>query len=488
MKPSVGQFCLLPNGSRARISRVIERHAGCCEVVAGGRIWSINSDSRKNPEAYQIDNVKKRLHERKFGSLLVPEFMTTLKEGEFGGWVRGHSDDATYTRPYESGYDHAVIPSLMTGGSPLFVKSYGQMWAAGFVRFVGHKGEMNLDGTPDDAVRLIRKHREKFAHLLTFLNRPDRSGYMMIVEFDPSGSLPPGVNWAREIHDVADLDGFLADPLHWKKARPVFKPREEMLTPRTPRWNPEPEDRWRRNPEDLHSAPTWVRHYIQENASKIAARTGANVSRFQILGKGSYGVAFAHPNPLVVVKVTSDESEGPLAQAVVNLRRRGVRLDGICGIYGVFRGPNALVEGADTKTFVIVKERVLPLTKADIKAMDAHDVTRRALDGLEKTMTLGRRARDAIKEKQRTVAAGAVHEYRQTLDRDVAPVMPQIAASMVSLLKAKILFADAHWGNIGRTIKAPPGIRREKDDFVLLELGYSTVYAPAGAYDVRVRL
>ena len=140
-----------------------------------------------------------------------------------------------------------------------------------------------------------------------------------------------------------------------------------------------------RAPEGKDDPEAWLRLAVAKNLENIEDRMGTTILREKKiinipLGCGAYGCVFQLADGRVL-KVTSDEAEGPLSYWIMGLQKKGQKIKGFhilemtSKIDDVFAFPNRVkLYGENSPVYGIVREEVAPPeVRIPEKLMDAVD-------------------------------------------------------------------------------------------------------------------
>lgn len=196
--------------------------------------------------------------------------------------------------------------------------------------------------------------------------------------------------------------------------------------------------------ETLRLLPPGVRRVIKGYADRIQAVVQGRILWDQILGCGHFGCVVPIEGSNQVLKVTTDATEGPVVQAIINTGL-DKELAGLVRYHEIWQIPGYEGRGARSSAYAIVRDGITPMSDADIgfrwiDVLHNYNVAaRRELDFKREHMV--KMAREQAEE-----ALAHLYNWNETYF---------VAEAIEYLRQEGIILSDVHFRNLGMGQKSP---------------------------------
>jgi hypothetical protein len=199
--------------------------------------------------------------------------------------------------------------------------------------------------------------------------------------------------------------------------------------------------------DTLRLLPPGVRRVIKGHADRIQAVVEGRILWDQILGCGHFGCVVPIEGTGRVLKVTTDKTEGPVVQAIMNTGL-DKKLDGLIEWHDVWQIPDYEGRGARSSAFAIVRDEVVPYQNQDILPSRNHWI-----EALRDYNDASRRAGQLKKEY---LVRKSEEKAEEALEKLFNWSEIYFVAEAIQLLREEgIVLADVHHQNLGSAEKSP---------------------------------
>lgn len=191
--------------------------------------------------------------------------------------------------------------------------------------------------------------------------------------------------------------------------------------------------------ETLRLLPPGVRKVLKGYADRIQAVVEGRILWDQILGCGHYGCVFPIEGSDKVLKITTDATEGPVVQAIINTGL-DKELDGLVKYYDVQQIPGYEGRGARSSAYAILRQGIVPLDLPGwenprwMDALQAYNVAAR------RELELKREHMVRMAREQAEQAITLLYRWNETYF---------VAEAIERLRGEGIILADVHFRNLG---------------------------------------
>ncbi len=195
--------------------------------------------------------------------------------------------------------------------------------------------------------------------------------------------------------------------------------------------------------ETLRLLPPGVRRVIKEHSERIQEAVDGKILWSTILGCGHYGCVMPIEGKDRVLKITSDATEGPVVQAIMNTGL-DKSLAGLIAWRQVWQIPDYVGRGARKSAYAIVRDEVKPLGEEDIniafqgfswmEALHEYNVA------AQRELELKREHMIRMAREQAEAALQKLYNWNET----------EFVAEAIEILRGDgIVLSDVHWKNLG---------------------------------------
>lgn len=204
--------------------------------------------------------------------------------------------------------------------------------------------------------------------------------------------------------------------------------------------------------DTLKLLPPGVRKVIKAHAERIQAAVEGRILWNQVLGCGHYGCVVPIEGTDKVLKVTTDKTEGPVVQAIMNTGL-DKSLGGLIAWWNVWQIPDYEGRGARASAYAIVRDAIEPLNE-DLVTFGSG-----WMDALHEYNLSARRAltlkRPDMIERETDKAKDAVQKLYRWNETWL------VAEAIEALESEGIVLADVHFRNLGAGKKSPEVIWKD---------------------------